>query len=260
MHIHRGAEGVATPRVYACGSRDGAPMRLPALLLLLAQAAICADPKLGPKITLFNGTNLDGFYTYLEKHGVARDPNGVFRARNGNLYISGAEYGYLITTKSYSDYYLRVEFRWGKKTHPPREGKARDSGILFHVSGEDKIWPRSLEFQIIEGGTGDLILVGGAAITVGGQTRNDGRFNRLGKGPWKDVTGHRGPAGEVEKAPGKWNRLELWAEVDRVRFYVNGKLVNEGSNASLTRGQILFQSEGAELEFRKIELRQIEGR
>ncbi len=235
-------------------------MRLPALLLLFAQLAICAGPKLGPKIKLFNGTNLDGFYTYLEKHGAARDPNGVFTVRNGSLCISGTEYGYLITDKGYGDYYFRAEFRWGKKTHPPREGKARDSGILFHVSGEDRIWPRSLEFQIIEGGTGDLILVGGAAITVGGETKNDERFNRFGKGPWKDVAGYRNPSGEVEKRPGKWNRVELWAEGDRVRFFVNGKLVNEGSNASPRRGQILFQSEGAEVEFRKIELRPIEYR
>jgi len=235
-------------------------MRLSALLLLLTQFGICADPKLGPAIQLFNGRNLDGFYTYVEKHGAGRDPNGVFRVKDGKLHISGAEYGYVITEKGYGDYYLRAQFRWGKKTHPPREGKARDSGILFHVSGEDKIWPRSLEFQMIEGGTGDLILVGGASITVNGQTKNDGRFNRMAKGPWKDVAGYRDPAGEVEKPLGKWNRLELWAEGDRVRFYVNGKLVNEGRGASVTRGQILFQSEGAEVEFRKIELRQIESR
>jgi hypothetical protein len=39
--------------------------------------------------------------------------------------------------------------------------KARDSSLLFHVTGEDKVWPHSIEFQMIDGGTGDIILVGG---------------------------------------------------------------------------------------------------
>ena len=42
---------------------------------------------------------------------------------------------------------------------------------------------------------------------------------------------------------------------DHVTYWVNGTLVNEGTHASLTRGKILFQSEGAEVFFRRIELR-----
>jgi hypothetical protein len=68
------------------------------------------------------------------------------------------------------------------------------------------------------------------------------------------VKGYRDPAGEVEKPLGEWNRLELWADGDRVKMQVNGKLVNEGAGASVTRGKILFQSEGAEVYIRKAEL------
>lgn len=226
-------------------------------LLVLAQLA-AADPPLGPPVQIFNGKNLEGFYTYLDKHGVNRDPDGVFRVEDGEIRVSGAGgYGYFITEKEYENYYLLVEFRWGDETHPPREGKARDSGILFHASGEDRIWPRSIEFQMIEGGTGDIILVGGTSLTVRGETRSRGRFDRFGKGPWQDVAGYRDPVKELEKPHGEWNRLELWAEGDRVRFHVNGVLANEGSGASVTRGKILFQSEGAEVFFRRIELRPI---
>ena len=31
--------------------------------------------------------------------------------------------------------------------------------LSVHVNGEDKVWPHSIEFQMIEGGTGDIILV-----------------------------------------------------------------------------------------------------
>ena len=74
---------------------------------------------------------------------------------------------------------------------------------------------------------------------------------------WKDVAGYRDPQNEVEKPHGQWNCLELWAVGDNVRYYVNHKLVNEGTGASLTKGRLLFQSEGAEVYFKTIELRQV---
>ena len=80
------------------------------------------------------------------------------------------------------------------------------------------------------------------------------KVDRIGKGPSKDVTGYRDPIGEVEKPHGQWNLLELVAQGDRVRHFVNGKLVNEGSEAFPSKGKILFQSEGAELFFRNIKL------
>lgn len=236
-------------------------MKIIGLLLICLHLVIAGQPKLGKKIELFNGKNLDGFYTYLQKEGVNRDPSRVFLVENGQVHVSGAGgYGYFITENEYQNYYLLVEFRWGEKTYAPRNGKARDSGILFHASGPDKIWPRSIEFQMIEGGTGDIILVGGTSLTVKGETKTKGRFDRFGKGPWQDVAGYRDPVGEVERPHGQWNRLELWADGDRARLLVNGKLVNEGSNASVTKGKILFQSEGAEVFFRKIELRPIQPR
>jgi hypothetical protein len=174
------------------------------------------------------------------------------------IHVSGTEFGYFATEAEYGNYRLTVEFKWGEATHPPREGKARDSGILYHLVGPDKVWPKSIEFQMIEGGTGDVILVDGAALTVGGVSRTEGRFDRYGKGPWEDVVGYRDPKNEVEKPHGDWNLLELVASGDTVKYSVNGKLVNEGTAANPSRGKILFQSEGAELFFRKIELQPLD--
>ena len=205
-------------------------------------------------IKLFNGKNLDGFYTYLRSKGKNLDPDKVFQVENGMIHVSGADFGYFATEAEYENYRLTVEFKWGEETHAPRQGKARDSGILYHFVGPDKIFPKSIEFQMIEGGTGDVIVVDGAALTVKGVTRTEGRFDRFGKGPWEDVAGYRDPKNEVEKPHGEWNLLELVADGDTVKYYVNGRLVNEGTAASPPRGKILFQSEGAELFFRRIEL------
>ncbi len=231
-----------------------------ATALLLATIAWAAEiPPAGEPIQLFNGKNLDGFYTFLRTKGANNDPDHVFQVHDGMIHISGAEFGYIITEKEYENYYLTAEFKWGGATHPPREGKARDSGILYHVVGEDKVWPRSIEFQMIEGGTGDIILVDGAEITVKGERKIKGRFDRFGKGPWQDVAGFRDPVGEVEKPHGQWNKLELIANGDTVKYYVNGNLVNEGAGSNPTRGKILFQSEGAEVFFRNLELRPLKG-
>jgi len=234
-----------------------------AAALALVAPAFARNPEIPPTsrpVKLFNGKNLKGFDTYLKSRGLNRDPDRVFQAHDGMIHISGVEYGYLITQREFSDYYLTFEFKWGEKTHPPRERNARDSGVLFHVVGPHQVWPRSIEYQVIEGGTGDIILVGGVTLTVKGQTRDKGRFDRFGKGPWKDEVNHRDPAGEVEKPRGEWNFCEYLADGDKIRYWVNGKLVNEGSGAALTRGRILFQSEGAEVFFRNVVLHPLKKR
>ncbi len=229
------------------------------ILETIAFGATPAIPPHGKPIVLFDGHNLDNFDTFLKSRGLNKDPDQVFRVEKGVIHISGKEFGYIITKKEFSNYYLRAEFKWGEGTYAPRAGQARDSGILYHIQGPQKVWPTSIEFQILEGGTGDFWLTDGGAITVNG-TRFVGpqgkavKVDRIGKGPWKDVTGYRDPVGEVEKPHGEWNLLELVAQGDRVRQFVNGKLVNEGSEAFPSSGKILFQSEGAELYFRKMRL------
>jgi hypothetical protein len=229
--------------------------------LLIAGAAFAgtpsekAIPPAGKAIKLFNGKNLDGFDTFLKTKGVNKDPDKVFQVEHGIIHISGSEFGYIITKKEFSNYYLRAEFKWGEATHAPREGKARDSGILLHVVGPNNVWPRSIEFQMIEGGTGDILMVGGTAVTVKGVLKDKGRFDRFGKGPWEDVAGHRDPVNELEKPHGEWNVLQLIADGNSIKYLVNGHLANEGIVSSETVGKLIFQSEGAEVYFRNLELR-----
>ena len=68
------------------------------------------------------------------------------------------------------------------------------------------------------------------------------------------MVGYRDPNGEIEKPHGEWNLVELVNQGGRVRQFVNGKLMNEGSGAFPAKGKILFQSEGAEVFFRNIKL------
>lgn len=231
------------------------------------------------KIQLFNGKNLDGWYTYLQHSGKNNDPQKVFTVENGMIRISGEEWGCITTQKEFENYKLITEFKWGEKTFEPRLKNARDCGILLHSVGEDGasggIWMHSIECQIIEGGTGDIIVVGdgtdnfSVTCTVadekqgnsfvykpGGEkvTVNSGRINWFNRSPeWKDVFGFRGK-NEVEKPVGEWNTLECIADGDKLIFILNGIVVNEATNVKPQSGKIQIQSEAAEIFFRKIEL------
>lgn len=253
-------------------------MRSTLFWLLLPALAMAGEPvRPARKIVLFNGRNLANFYVSLKDAG-REDPKGVFTVRNGMIRISGEAWGGLTTEQEYADYRLVVEWKWGSKTWPPREQNARDSGILLHGTGEDGAagngWLESIEYQIIEGGTGDLILVRGAArprVTVEAEKRSDGqlywkpgaervtrdqgRINWYGRDmQWQDRLGFRG-AGDVEKPVGQWNRSEIMARGGSLTFYLNGRIVNQAFDSSHRQGKIQIQSEGAEIFVRKVELR-----
>lgn len=232
------------------------------------------------KITLFNGNNLDGWYTFVQNRGRDIDPKNVFTVKDGMIRISGEEWGGITSNEEFENYRLIVEFKWGGKTFAPRLENARDSGILLHSVGEngasDGIWMHSIECQLIEGGTGDFIVVGDGSKNFSitspvdsekqgssyifqpdGElaTINGGRINWYGRDPnWKDVIDFRGSQ-DVEKPVGKWNKVECVVEGNTITIYLNGILVNSASNVKPSKGRIQIQSEGAEIFFRKVELR-----
>ena len=121
----------------------------------------------------------DGKYT--EPIGSGRDPLNVFTvARNVDgrpaIRISGEVFGELRTTRAFQNYHLKLQFKWGDKKWPPRDGAdtPRDSGLLYHVhaaaGAEGRTWARSVELQIQEHDVGDLYAVG-SAIAVRAKRR-----------------------------------------------------------------------------------------
>lgn len=253
-------------------------MRTAVALSLLASLCWAAPIQPTRPIQLFNGRDLTGFYTWLRTHKY-EDPEHVFSVRNGVIRISGGEWGGLTTKEEYRDYRLIVEWKWGGPNLGDRTGKARDSGVLVHGAGPDGagnsgIWLESYESQIIEGGTGDIIIVspnGGLSLTAdtrtgsdrqfywqqgGAPTRRDrGRINWYARDPqWKDTLGFRG-AVNIENPVGKWNRTEVLCDGDRMTNKLNGKVMAEAYALTRGAGKIQLQSEGAEILIRKVELR-----
>jgi hypothetical protein len=246
-------------------------------------------------VQLFNGKDLSSFYTWLVNDKYT-DPSRVFSVVDQidgapAIRVSGEKYGAFITRNEYADYHLVTEYRWGNLTWANRKNSARDSGILIHCQGPDGNtrpdfngpWMLSQECQIIEGGTGDFILVAGhdkdgnrivprLTVTARKEQRPNnrtanvydptapavefqgGRIDWWGRDPeYQGVLGFRGRR-DVESPYQAWTRLEVICDGDSITNIVNGQVVNKGTRSSLTKGKIIFQSEGAELYFRKVEL------
>ncbi|MEN0109805.1 MAG: DUF1080 domain-containing protein [Planctomycetota bacterium] len=209
--------------------------------------------------------------------GLGNDPLGVFECRvvGGEpvLFVSGQIYGGLTTLEEFGDYHLRLQFRWGEKKWPPRVGLKRDSGLLLHCVGEHgafwNVWMRCLECQIQEGDVGDFFPLAGTAARVPSVTVPG--FKR----PRFEPTAPRQPAGIVGHGPsteaplGEWNTVDVYTIDDACVFAVNGvpnmvlhntvQRTPDGDGwTPLTRGKLQIQSEGAEIQYRRIRLRAIE--
>ncbi len=254
-------------------------IRLSALIVLPALLALGQHPSAPErKIKLFNGHDLKGWYTWVRDDRYD-DPSHVFTVADGMIRISGEKWGGLATRREFRDYHLAVEWRWGTKTWGARETKARDSGILIHGVGEDGaasgVWLESIESQIIEGGSGDILFVAGKAKPTGSAKLRElgketywdpngaasdkivSRIDWWGRSPeWKDERGFRG-ARDLEKPTGEWNRQEIYADGDKISFVLNGRLVNQAYNLTHRYGKIQIQSEGAEIFVRKVEIQPI---
>ncbi len=55
---------------------------------------------------LFNGRDLDNWYTFIRGRGANCDPKGVFTVTNGIIHVSGEEFGCITTCEEFSDYHL----------------------------------------------------------------------------------------------------------------------------------------------------------
>jgi hypothetical protein len=260
-------------------------------LSCLAAAAFAAEPAISPDrvIPLFGRDRLDlSAFDVWFAGGHTTDPDRVITVAERvddapALRVSGERWGGFLTKQSFRDYRLTFEFRWGLVTWGDRRDKARDSGVLLHCSGRlgnyndtfTAPWLRSVEYNIIEGGTGDIILVrgfeqtGGKAISptlVAPVVEGTRIYSPTGKSTpipsgrvywthrdpkWKDEIGFRG-AKDVERPVGQWNTCEIECRGGAVNFFLNGQLVNGASDGDHREGRIFFQSEGAEIYFRDI--------
>ncbi|MES1220626.1 MAG: DUF1080 domain-containing protein, partial [Bacteroidota bacterium] len=196
---------------------------------------------------LFNGKNLNGWHTYLDKKGTNMDPDTNFIIEDGMLHVVGKDLGYAITEKPYSNYHFKLDFKFGDRRWGSRTKAKRDGGVCYNIpmAEPDSIWPKSIEFQIQEGDVGDFWMLGFSTIKVKGVENRPANHTRMQK------------YADGEKPTGEWNTIELISYNGRCIHIVNGVIVNVGEDASVKDGRILMQSEFAEIYYKNVKLRKL---
>jgi hypothetical protein len=199
----------------------------------LMTASIAAAEPIVPdeKTMLWNGKDFTGWTRYLRD--PSKDVDDTWSVEAGVLHCTGNPAGYMRTEKAYADYHLHVEWRW-----PDKPG---NNGVLVHMSGEDKVWPRSLECQLHSGNAGDFWVIDGlefAEHKKGGDRVRGRRTVKLKE--------------SSEKPLGQWNAYDIICKDDWVVVMVNGVLQNLATKCSDKNGKICLQSEGAKIEYRNI--------
>ena len=195
--------------------------------------------KVGDKIALFNGKDLSGwkgFVPDLIKAGkeslsvwsVAKD------GTDSTLQCAGNPIGYIETEALYDNFVLELDWRFDAAKGPG------NSGVLLRTTGEDKVWPKSMEAQLESKSAGDFWNIDNVKATVAAK-RTDGR--------------HTTKLRETNEYPlGQWNHYRIVVNQGTIELWVNGLMQNVATDVEVVRGRIALQSEGAYIEFKNINL------
>ena len=227
--------------------RDGIMKKLIIVSVALAATLSCATMSDRQSVSLFNGQDLTGWHIDVPK--MDSDPSlaSPFIVRDGMLVSLGTPRGHLITDAVHRNYRLEAQYRF--------PGKPGNCGILIHASTPralSKMFPKSIEVQMNHLNAGDFWCIV-QDISVPDMEKRRGPKEKWG------ITEGKGRrilnlTDDSENSPGQWNTMVIECLGDEVMVWVNGDLVNHGYNCTASKGQIAIQAEGAEVEFRKLEL------
>lgn len=202
---------------------------LPLILAGLVTAATAAAPEKG-FVKLFNGKNLDGLH-------VVGVPPTTFRVEDGVIKCTGKPNGYIATKGSYKNYIVRFDWKYPRPADLADDANFRgNSGLFIHITGEHKVWPKSVEVQLMNRDAGNIFGLGGSKCR--------------GK---KDAAAQK----KAIKPVGEWNREEVIVEGAHIVVKINGITVCTSESNDLEGGPLGWQSEGAEIHFRNLEIKEL---
>ena len=184
----------------------------------------------------------DGFVSLMPKADVTEfwiiegTPPETWRVENGMIRSTGKPNGFLRSKKLYRNFILRAEWRfqaegWEQK----RPDHWPNAGFFINAGPINQTWPTSHEVQGHFGEAGSLFGVRGGTI----------------------AGAKRGPIVKERPPFGSWDRYEITQIDGKVSVVLNGKLVNEGTDAQPREGNICLQSEGWPVDYRNIEIKEL---
>ncbi len=233
----------------------------------------------GEWIQLFNGKDLSGWKVKITGHELNDNYANTFRVEDGILKVAfdryekfDGKFGHLFYHQPFSNYLLRVEYRFVGKQVPGGPGWAfRNSGIMIHGQSAESMekgqnFPVSVEVQLL-GGSGSGNRPTANVCTPGTHVVMDGKL----------ITRHCNNSRSKTYHGDQWVTVELEVRGNTViRHKMEGETVMEYTHPQLDEkdaaarrlikdgdkmlhgGSISLQSESHPVEFRKVELRKLE--
>jgi hypothetical protein len=228
-----------------------------AIVLLAFSAAVlsAALPDAGDAVVprrvipLFNGKDLSGWTADVPARDTDPSAPASFVVRDGRLVSLGNPKGHLLTDAAYREYRLEVEYRF--------PGKGGNCGVLVHASRPRalyKMFPQSIEVQMMSGDAGDFWCIQETIEVPDMETRRPRKEGEKWGGSEGDARRILNLTDGSEQPLGEWNKMVIEARGRGLTVWVNGDLVNQGSNSTADRGRIALQAEGTEVEFRRVDI------
>lgn len=217
------------------------------ILFLFASVILsCQSPKENSATSLFNGKDLTGWHIDvpdMDKDSALQSP---FLVRDGMLVSMGTPNGHIITDAEYENFKLEVEYRFA--------GVPGNCGVLVFASTPRALYemfPKSIEVQMMHENAGDFWCI------VEDISVPDMEARRGPKEEW-GITEGKGRrilnlTDGSEKQVGEWNNMVIECAGNTIKVWVNGVMVNHGTDCTASKGHIALQAEGSEVEFRKVE-------
>jgi len=196
---------------------------------------------------LFNGKDLSGWHIDVPDMDNDTTLQSPFLVRDNMLVSMGTPNGHIITDAEYENFRLEVEYRFA--------GVPGNCGVLVFASTPRALYemfPKSIEVQMMHENAGDFwCIVEDIAVP-------DMEARRGPKEEW-GITEGKGRrilnlTDGSEKPVGEWNNMVIECAGNTIKVWVNGTMVNYGTDCTASKGNIALQAEGSEVEFRKVEL------
>ncbi len=233
----------------------------------VGDAGVFDSADAGGWVSLFDGVSLKGWQRYLgppnvgePPYGLENDPKKVFSVvqldGEAAIKISGEVWGSLTSKVNFSNFELEAEFKWGTAVFPPLN--ALDSGLMYFSFGP---------FGAVNAGGSSLAeppLSGAFQVSMEYQLVPSDLGGMYNLGPIKFVAGPRTVRLGSDSG---WNRLKIEAGDALVVHWLNDQRVAEGRMFStdwpngvretVNAGALQLQSEGAEIYFRRLRIRNL---
>jgi len=257
--------------------------RVLSVVCVLLAATLCAAAQdsadSGGWIPLFNGKDLEGWKPKIAGHELGDNYGNTFRVEDGVLKVCYDQYdkfdnkfGHLFYRDTFSNYRLRVEYRFvGEQIDGGAGWAFRNSGIMIHGQspesmGKDQSFPVCIEVQLL-GGRGSGKRTTGNLCTPGTHVVMNGKLETRHciNSSSETYDGDQWVTAEVEV---RGNTVKHFVEGETVLVYSDPqldekdpeakKLIAAGQPKMLTGGTLSLQSESHPVEFRKVELLKLE--